>query len=512
MLIVDDEPIICRGLGFTIPWEEYEIEVIGLAHDGEEAILKVEKHKGVDIVITDIRMPKKDGLQLAAYLTKHHPQTKIIMISGYDEFKYAQRAIQLGVKDYLLKPVNIDELLQVVQKITSELSQSQDELRQQEELSLRNLIYHQVFGYPIEQTEDIKLKGQTLILPFISMRKNDLEFLQMQPEEIKDKKLQWKRHVESYLARVNARNVSVFISENMLLTLIMGENELSSVEQIKLRPMLESNQLFLLLTDHHIELKELSIAIQHLKEKVNDLPINSERIVYCSELEKSDVTRIHYPEQIEEDLVRAILKIDQKKIAETTKLFFDYLESNQFLLEEAVSIGRKLSDRIVERLKQILQKEAVEVPLHFHQDVDVLLVDSYDTFRQWFLEDIEKVIRVFALKQTDNKDWLIERALEYIKIYYKSDIKAHEVADVVNITPNYFSSIFKQKTGKNFNEYVNHMRVEEAKTLLEETPFKVSEISVLVGFHEYKYFVEVFGKFSGMTPTQYRKFKAVKEL
>lgn len=267
MLIVDDEPIICRGLRDTIPWEKYNIEVVDIAHDGQDAILKVQNHGNVDLVITDVRMPNMDGLQLAAFIHQHYPTIRMIMVSGYDEFSYAQKAIQLGVKDYLLKPVNIEELVSRVVKLTQEIGNEQ-----------------------------------------------------------------------------------------------------------KLTDMIS-----------HLDLKE-----------------------------------------------------------------------NVIIVHSSTSIGQ------------------------------------------------------LNLKNNDKTDWLIGKAEEYIKEYYKSNIRAHEVADIINISPNYFSSLFNQQTGKSFNEYINDLRIEEAKKLLSETPFKVHEIAELVGFKEYKYFVKVFKEFTNLTPMTYRKLMMTK--
>ena len=102
LLIVDDEPIICRGLTLTIPWEEYGIKIAGSVYDGSEAMEKISELQNIDILITDVQMPVVDGLELAEWIKVNHPHISIIMISGYDEFAYAKQALQSGVQDYLL--------------------------------------------------------------------------------------------------------------------------------------------------------------------------------------------------------------------------------------------------------------------------------------------------------------------------------------------------------------------------------------------------------------------------
>lgn len=115
MLIVDDEAVICEGLRYTIDWTKLGVEVVGEAYDGKEALRLVEEH-GVQLVLSDIRMDGMDGLELAKHLRQRHPAVQVVMISGYEDFEYARQAIRLGVEDYLLKPVDIEELSSVVKK------------------------------------------------------------------------------------------------------------------------------------------------------------------------------------------------------------------------------------------------------------------------------------------------------------------------------------------------------------------------------------------------------------
>ncbi|MCC3356872.1 response regulator transcription factor [Bacillus sp. REN16] len=377
MLIVDDEPIISRGLQQTIPWETINVEVVDTAHDGEDAIQKITQYENIDIVITDVRMPKMDGLQLATYLHEHFRHIRTIIISGYNEFAYAQKAIRVGVKDYLLKPVDIDELIGKVEQFTHEINLEQRRKKEQFESGLQNAIIQQLSDLQEDHSAQLERYGHLPIFPFISMQPHYIKKIaNLSPEEIDSFKNEWKSTIELGLQVDGYNSFSFFTEENILLTCIYGEAHLS----IEIH-----NDKF----DLQFVWNDTSIPIRELKQ------------VY---------------------------------------------------------------EKLVNQSKDLL------------------------------------------LKGLDKQDLLIDQAQNYIREYYRTDIKVHEVADVINITPNYFSSLFKQKTGVNFNEYVNQLRVEEAKLLLAETPFKVNEISEQVGFHEYKYFVAVFKKITGMTPTDYRKF------
>jgi two-component system, response regulator YesN len=394
MLIVDDEPIICRGLQQTIPWDEYMVEVVDLAYDGAVAIQKIQEHGDIDLVLTDVRMPNVDGLRLAAFLAENYPDIRLIIISGYDDFKYAQQAIQLGVKDYLLKPVEVDELLRVITKITSTLQEEQESAQQIYQMNLQNAIFHQVLDLPDTTPNHSGLFADVRIYPFVTMLKEyKNKTKDLSEEELQNLAVDWENQVEKLLNSQGFSCVSVFTSKNVLLTCV---------------------------TNHLSDFTPRNLDFQELNCVVND----------------TDIT-----------------------IGQLNEVYLRLYEDTRYIpfSEDGVVVS-PVSESLANRSKA--------------------------------------------------NDWLMDRAEQYIKTYYASPIKAHEVADVINISPNYFSSLFKQKTGKSFNEYINTLRVDAAKQLLEETPFNVNEIAEKVGYREYKYFVDVFKKFTGYTPTKYRNVMA----
>jgi two-component system, response regulator YesN len=394
MLIVDDEPIICRGLQQTIPWDEYMVEVVDLAYDGAEAIQKIKDHHDIDLVLTDVRMPNVDGLKLAAFINENYPDIRTIIISGYEEFKYAQQAIQLGVEDYLLKPVEVDELLRVITKITSTLQEERKAAQHIHQMNLQNAIFHQVLDLPDPIPNHSNLFANVRIYPFVTMLKEyKNKTKDLSEEELQNLNADWENLVGSSLKSQGFPSVSLFTSKNVLLTCVTNNLSDFSPENLDFQ---ELNCVF---NETDITIGQLNEVYQRLYEDTRYLPFSKQGFVVSPVSESS----------------------------------------------------------------------------------------AYNP---------------------KGSDWLIERAEQYIRSYYESPIKAHEVADFINISPNYFSSLFKQKTGKSFNDYINTLRVEAAKQLLEETPFNVNEIAEKVGYREYKYFVDVFKRFTGYTPTKYRNLTA----
>ncbi|MEH7381417.1 response regulator [Bacillus sp. JJ1533] len=506
MLIVDDEPIISRGLRLTIPWETIEVEVADTAHDGDDAIQKVKQYGNIDVVITDVRMPRVDGLQLARFLHDHYPHIRTIILSGYDEFEYAQQAIKLGVKDYLLKPVNIEELIEKVKNLTNEIKQEQQQQKEQYEIGLRNAIIHQLSEVQGSFPAQLNRYNHIMVYPFISMQQDYMKQVNNLTEVEYEGFLDgWEKMIQNSIQEYGLTSYSFFTQENMLLTCIYGEKSILT-GQIQQAIQGQEAKLEFVWNDDWISIDSLKSVYADLIHAVKLLPIAEDQSIILSEQLKRASTQL-YPTEIEKKILDAIFQMEDSTLYPSTSELFHYFLEHEFFLEEVAEVCSNMLGKIMNHYESLGGNRINQDTFHFSQKVNVHVYNSYELLAELFYEDLSTIRKEQAkVKSLDKQDLLINEAKYYIKEYYRTNIKVQEVADVINITPNYFSSLFKEKTGVNFNEYVNQLRVEEAKVLLAETPFKVNEVSEQVGFHEYKYFVAVFKKVTGMTPTDYRKF------
>ncbi|RFB17449.1 response regulator [Bacillus sp. HNG] len=504
MLIVDDEPIISRGLRLTIPWETINVEVVDTAHDGEDAILKVKEYRDIDVVITDVRMPKVDGLQLASFLHDNFPHIRTIILSGYDEFEYAQQAIKLGVNDYLLKPVNVEELIEKVKSLTHEIKQEQHQQKEHYEIGLRNAIIQQVTELQGAFSAQLTKYNPIKVYPFISMHQHYMQQVNNLSEgEFEGFLSEWEKLIENSLQECGYTSYSFFIKENILLTCVHGSDR---KDMNKKAIHFDGVELEFVWNDAWIPVDNLKVVFAKLIHAVKFLPFADDHSIILSD-QLSRTTEQPYPTELEKKILESIFQMEEPSLFSFTSDLFSYFSTHEFFLEEVVQVCRDLLTKIVGHFESLGGTNAIQWEFHLKQNINVHQYNSYKLLKELFFEDLATILREqYEFKNLDKQDLLIGKAKEYIHEYYRTNIKVNEVADVINITPNYLSSLFKQKTGVNFNEYVNKLRVDEAKILLVETPFKVSEISEQVGFHEYKYFVGVFKRFTGMTPTDYRKF------
>ncbi len=500
MLIVDDEPLICEGLSRTIPWNDLNIEVIGTAQNGKQAIEIIEEKK-IDIVITDVHMPELDGIGLSRIIAKNHPEIRIVIISGYDEFEYARQAIRIGVKDYLLKPVDIDELLQLIEKVKLDIEQSRKKEIDNEETLLLHYLTQQLFHLIDRQQLDKKLNLQVYEYQLMLIERKAYMDHQMNHEE-------WKEKIRQVLVSNEVAFVLMKMHENQLLVLFFDQNNLDKVQlgQIteKLPEMRDMNML-IGLSSFYRDLTNVRSVYNALIDRLDFFRGTHRQIV--TETEKIDRNQ-HY--QINEKVITALgeqlFQSDEAMLEEITEQLFNEFTENCLTLEQMIEQLQEVLRQLKERGEHTML-EQVELGVDKH--IDSLIYNSVPALKTLLIEDLERLKS--CVRQLNQNHRIIHQAKQYIEENYQKDIKAIEVAEAHFITPNYFSLLFKQETGCNYSEYLNTIRINKAKALLLDTPNKVFEIAEYVGYREYKYFVQVFKNFVGMTPTQYRRIHCVKK-
>lgn len=507
LFLVDDEQIICQGIRTTIKWEQYSIKVVGEAHNGVEALEKIENDGNIDIILLDVMMPKMDGLELAEHLQELENTPKIIMVSGYDEFEYAKRALRLGVKDYLLKPVDIDELLKTVQKITTEIIQEKDKIREYQELLVTDLIKKQISGRKVDrQGKESDLK----IYPLISSSRSYHYFTQsMSIEELKYYEEKWKENINNTLRNLSMKCISFFIDKNILITIIYKWRKAPSrSDLINIFNKMRSKDNLYFVFGELIPIRDFSYHYSIIKNVFNYATITRKKYFFHNDLNSITKLEKSYSNKRQNEINDAFFSSEKERLLNLiNELFIDFEQLDLFL-DQVFEICRGIITMIIDTNQQIMPYNQMEnIRLKFLKDSSgVNILNSYRLLKEVFLEDIiELYDDIMGNKKEDN--WKIIRMLKYINEYYNHDIKAYEVADYINISPNYFSTLFKQKIGISFNEYLNKIRVEKAMTLLRETSDQINMISENVGYHEYKYFAQIFKKMTNLTPTEYRNIQ-----
>jgi two-component system response regulator YesN len=511
---VDDEPVICQGLRYTIDWAELGIEVIGEAYDGEEALRLMERERA-DIVLTDIRMDGMDGLELASQLNQRFPDVRIIIISGYEDFQYARQAMRIGVHDYLLKPVEIDELVKTVARLIEDMRANEGhngEGLQEIKLWLTNVARN---GIAYGREAPSSLRGSQYRVAASRLERFQERYGELAREQLDDLREQWLTGVrQAAEQRPGLRSFSIFDQENLLITLIVADEPLQAAEWERFwkQAALQSRQspaFYMGVSRLYTDLNETSSRCAEAANLTNYHVVEQEAVLDChTELKWSEIRR---PAELDlaqtvQTLSAALFKQNQEEMRAAVAGLFAFFKEQFYFLHEIASAR----EEVLTLLRQRLRKSGMTGldGVITANAVDPSVLNTYDSLEQAVQEDMRKLYELVEQNGGDRSYWIIEKSKRYIEEHFTHELKASEVAAWLKITPSYFSYIFKQSTGKGFTEYVNELKMERAKLLLATTHDKVFEIADQVGYKEYKYFVSVFKSYMGMTPKQYRSMQA----
>ena len=532
IFLVEDESIVREGLRDNIPWQQYGYQFVGEASDGEMALPLIQKTRP-DVLLTDIKMPFMDGLSLSRLVHQEFPETKIIIISGYDDFEYARQAIAVGVEQYLLKPitrVNLQKVLTDLKtKIETEREQRhyqekfQNESREYEQFSRTNFFVKVFEGrMPVqdiyEEASKLSLKINAPcynLLMFNLMEKRAGENMGFESEDFARKREEllhyFVRYPENLVFRWNVNTYGVLIKGSMEQMKELADKYLENVERI-CRPAEEVLDWYAVVGE---PVERLSLLAE-CYSKVNHL------FAY-----RFLMPHVHiFTKEVTEDYIPhreggRICDIDSSKM--DPELIRDFLlrGSKEDIPEFVDSYLMAVQDALQSRMFQ----DYLVLHVHFVTlayvesigcDKEEFMSDSGDgqiQDRNLTMEEIAPYIRGMLDKamelrdrESDNQSKrVLKKALDYIEENYSQEtLSLNSVAGEVNVSANYFSAIFSQAMQVTFIEYVTQKRMEKAKKLLKQTDRHSGDIALDVGYKDPHYFSFVFKKTQGCTPREYR--------
>lgn len=523
VFIVDDEIIVRDGLRRKIDWEHSQFSFAGEAGDGEIALSMIQDIKP-DILITDIRMPFMDGIELARAVKKLQPWIKIIILSGHDEFDYAKKTIAIGVEDYILKPFTLEELMASLNRVAESLDKQKQQFtdidRMKKELESTTLLAQEklltdiVFGVLDTSTAIQKASnfGINLIAHYYSVCVTEIHV----KDDIIENLVAAKSRLMQ-LAKNSTEKIGFFISPNTFVSIIKGstketveesafsaadtlKHEVSSVEGATSITAIGS------IVEHTANItksfQEASLIVRKTafanKNKVisaNDINTQESSSL---ELQENDplVDRLNYADESEIDLIISEYISMLGKNTDSFSIIASYL-----LVDVIMAVSK-----VIENLGGDIKQEMPEVLTHSFVEQAVQNESIFISEIKKVLESLLKYRNTHAQgKYTD----VILRAKKYIdKNFTNPDISLKTTAEAVNFSPNHFSTVFSQECGVTFIEYLTQVRIEQAKKMLANTDMKSTDIAYEVGFNDPHYFSFIFKKTMGVSPREWRNSQA----
>ncbi len=517
VFFVEDEIVTREGIRDNVDWKANGFEFCGEAPDGEIALPLVEIIKP-DVLVTDIKMPFMDGLQLCKIVRERMPWIKIIVLSGHDEFEYAQQAIKLGVTEYLLKPVTVQDLHHVLQKVAAQLDQErqkqedlrrlQDQVEESRATLRERLLLKLVVGAvpPAEAIEQGQLLGLELIARCYLVVVIRIELCD--PSEPFD---YYECHqVQQMVSRLVENNPDVFLLKKDIeeLVLIMKGSTPEYLQEEK----------DFLLEQIERQVKEtrygLTIGAGTIRKRIAD--ISQSFVEALVNLQHAAMQNRAGPD---DGVDKAeLLKVDRSAVEDYLKCgvkedFDNFFDAFVRPLGETVFRSRMAKNYVLmdivlttARFVNSLGGDIDQVVPGFdHVETMLTQLQTIEQIR----EQVHKIL-VGALAFRDRHAGsqhagMIQQAKEYIDHHYMDpNISLHEVAAHVNHSPSHFSTVFSQETCTTFKEYLTEIRLRKAKELLRTTSLKSFEISYQVGYGDPHYFSYVFRKNTGLSPTEFR--------
>lgn len=496
VLIVDDEKNIRLGIQAMIKREYPNFETF-VASDGQEALESIMENEP-DIVITDIKMPRLDGIQLIKQLQEKDITTSLVILSGYDDFTYAKEAIKHKVKDYLLKPVNRNELFKTLNTILEELEQSQKMTYQHMDDYRASQLNYILLNPNIQQevVEDLYKKMKIKSYPdgyYVGIIEADKDL-----------------EGEDFLNKINqllhSSSGSIpFLDKDGRVTIISADIEQFSMLKEQLGR--DRHLIFTIgISEKEQDLRELKKTYGQAATalKYHFLYPRRQIILYENIKDKPDVSSLPL------DLINKISNMlgteRENEIKANLRQIMDFDVIANSSISYLENLNKEINETIFKSFFKRLGEESL-VTFELLNKIDDIYY--FDNFHEYFhaLEDLLMRIHEYnkQMKSVYSEQKYMDRAIAYIRENYHKDLNLAVVANYISLNYSYFSHMFKEYIGQNFVDYLKMVRVESAKRLLKETDFKILEISEMVGYKNPKQFARVFRDVEGISPKEYRE-------
>lgn len=530
VILVDDEGEIREGIINKIKWNDLGFEVVGSAENGKETLELVEK-LNPDVVMTDIMMPFMDGLELGEELAEKYPLTKIIIFSGFDDLEYAHKAIKLNVVEYILKPVNSNDMTETLIKLKKQLDDEYES-----KTNLETLREHYIASMPVikEQLIVSLIEGRSSIKELLANKDligidtdkpyHVLGLLQVDAALSENREGIFNDHGEALMtATLKQLSTDImdryhlahsFIYGNMvgfifdlnakdeIYKIINGMNEICA-ESKKIYGLSVSGGLSNII-DYILNMDTArKEAISALEYRV---AVGNEKTIYFHDVEPDNSVKIRFSDVDESKLTSAIRIGNIDEITEIVDNIINKLSDTVLALDQYKIYFMEIKIALLHLIQTYGVKNDATLT-ELEKGIDILEAPaSIESFRKWLLDKSTCICECIKKERVNSASLLIDKAKEYVEANYSDcDLSVENLSNELHVSPTYFSTIFKRETGSNFIAYLTDIRLEKAIKFLNTTDDKSYIIAEKVGYSEPNYFSYVFKKKYGVSPSKYRK-------
>ncbi|AOZ92374.1 response regulator [Paenibacillus crassostreae] len=542
LLLVDDESYVTESIAQTIQWSEMGISKVYQASSAAEA-LQVLEEQSIDIVVTDIRMPEMDGLQLIELVAERWENTRCILLTGDTDFQYAKKAIQLQAFDYILKPVNDDEFVSIISNAVELL---QDEWEQAERY--QQLLYDRKSDFTVLKANLMHdlLLGRTLSTKIIRDKCNQYEI----PLRVDESAMMMLIPLPKTFASMDHHSISLMeyaigniaeevFSEDYHIWHSKSPHDCLIIMATLKTSLEHTSEINRNVREHHRE--QLTKLVQILQRNVSnylkgdisivltewfEFPVGiaaayraglsaifktetqgSDRLLFIEDLTQGRESVIKAIEMLYKPptLIHLLESKQWESAQDKIDSVFRDMERVSYMREHLYEVFLSITNAFL----YIAHKHGVFMHQIDHSGFDLFIdqriIHSLDTLKSWSTEMMDKLKRELYTNDEYTNSYIIKQVHEIVDNHLGQDTSVKSIADKVFLHPVYLSKIYKTETGESLSDYMIRKRMERALYLLKNSNMKIYEITSELGYQNPQYFSKMFKKYYGVTPHEYRE-------
>ena len=531
IIIADDEKEIRDGIIRRIDWQANGFQLVGDAANGQEAWELVELLRP-DVVMTDIKMPFLNGLELGERIAAYMPLTKLVLFSGFDDFEYAKRAIKMNATEYILKPIDAKELGALLQKLKLQLDKEMDERRNVETLRQNYIqslpILRQQFltslmegKYPEGKYPEIKIlelaqkyrvslsgscwavavvRGEAVENGGQGSLSGSAELVPLSLQQIVTENLARLYDTVTFIYNDDLVIIAMFHEKKNVLNFVDAMNGVCAT----VKDVLELS-VTVGIGSVTSKLSQLRYSFEGAVNALEYRVLMGNKAIYIEDMEPDFSGGLEFDEEGYKELLSAIKVENAQTIRRIVDMMIDRFQKSRLPLQEYQSYMTELLSEFIKMVRayQLDRRQVFgeDFKGYFHmQDYE-----SMEDLGEWIYCISIRISSLIQRERKDSAKLLAEKTKEFVNLNFsKSDVSVEMLCSYLHVSPAYFSTIFKRETGMNFVTYLTEVRMREAEKLLNTTDDKTYVISLKVGYTEPNYFSYVFKKHFGVSPSKYR--------
>lgn len=527
VLIVDDEYYFRQAIKISLPWKELDIELIGEAKNGEDALEQMRLLQP-DIVMVDINMPIMDGLTFIEEAKAAGYNSKFIVLTGHSEFDYAKRAIKLGVVNYVLKPIDEEEIQKTLFEIKDlldnernakvELNDLKKQATEKVKLLRNQFLNDWLLGNidPIHKEDRLRSLGMDIVSPYYLVVVIHIEASDEQLYSHSQDKHMMRNRIIKHVQRVVYQSFKFegFFNGVDQFVLIFGskDNNFSEIEEVceSIRTVIAERNGCTVTIGVGNECSGFEAVTVSYKEALYALKyriiLGSNRVIHYSNVTQSAMKVSLYSVDKRSKLLMSMRTGNTQKVEEWLTDFFSNARLKNVSLEMLLGAGFEIFSTCMEFLEETSQD--INEIVHSQSEPNLFQLieqmNSFSEMEEWIRGLIREIMVHVHANKSSKSAIIVEEVKSFIDTnYMNEELKIDDIARGVHVNYNHLCYVFKKETSYTINDYLTQIRMQKAKELFDQGHLVVQEVASKVGYADANYFGKCFKKYSGITPSKY---------